>query len=197
MFSKLVIKNTGVDQFVPIFASIVLVDTIIMIMNANNIIFKSNKLQEWYSDYGISAMLMDCLIIFLYIIGGRLLLQHSKMKLNVINMILCTVLVQIVGDLIFYGLFMIIPRGSSKIMDFFKDYAKEIHYHALWSDAVMMILSILFSQIFIVGLNSRNQLILLITMIYISQYALHTLPPSFIINKKLISNNKLIKLLNN
>ena len=180
MFSKLVIKNTGVDQFVPIFASIVLVDTIIMIMNANNIIFKSNKLQEWYSDYGVSAMLMDCLIIILYLIGGRLLLQHSKMKLNVINMILCTILVQLVGDLIFYGLFMIIPRGTSRIIDFFKDYAKVIHYHALWSDSVIMILSILFSQIFIVGLNSRNQLILLITMIYISQYALHTLPPTFI-----------------
>uniref|UniRef100_A0A6C0KDK6 Uncharacterized protein n=1 Tax=viral metagenome TaxID=1070528 RepID=A0A6C0KDK6_9ZZZZ len=175
MSSKLVIKNTGTDQFVPIFASIVLVDTIIIILNAYDIIFKSRKLQEWYRDYGVSAMLMDCLIIFLYLIGGRYLLEHSKMKVNVRNMILCTVVVQMVGDLLFYGLFTVIPRGSSKIMDFFKDYAKEIHIHALWSDAVMMIWSILFSQIFITGFDKRNQWMLLITMIYISQYALHTL----------------------
>ena len=60
-------------------------------------------------------------------------------------------------------------------MDFFKDYAKEIHIHALWSDSVIMMSSILFSQIFISGFDKRNQWILLITMIYISQYALHTL----------------------
>ena len=174
MFSKLSMKNIDVNKFVPLFSGIVLTDLIIMFMNAYDIIFKSRKLQEWYKDYGLSALLMDCLIIFLYIVGGRSLLTYSKMKVNVRNMIICTIIVQVIGDLLFYGLFSIVPRGKVKIFDFFKDYAKEIHYHALWSDAVMMISSILLSQVFI-GMGNRNQWVLLFSLVYVSQYTLHIL----------------------
>ena len=161
------------QALVTIFAGAVLTDMIIIFMNYYDIIFVSKQLQKWYKEYRLSAMIMDVFVIVLYVIGGVKLLQMLKLPSNMKMLILTTVFVQIVLDLVFYAFYTALPSGT-KVFDFFKDYTNEISYHALWSDAVITIFTLLFSFGFKNAFPSpSSQWILLIFIVYVSQYILH------------------------
>ena len=161
------------QALVTIFAGAVLTDMIIIFMNYYDIIFVSKQLQKWYKEYRLSAMIMDVFVIVLYVIGGVKLLEVLKFPRNMKMLILTTVFVQIALDLVFYAFYTALPSGT-KLFDFFKDYTKEISYHALWSDAVMMIFTLFFSFGFKnIFPSASSQWILLIFIVYASQYILH------------------------
>lgn len=166
-----IITPGKLDTLVPIFSGTLLTDIIIILMNHFDIIFISLMLKRWYKEFSISAMLMDSIVIVLYILGGRYLLHKSPLPKTLFYLILCTVLVQVVGDLLFYKFYSALPRGS-KVFDFFKDYTKEVSGHALWADAVMMVLAILFSNYFS-KFSMYSNVIILLLLAYIGQYALH------------------------
>ena len=70
-------------------------------------------------------------------------------------------LVQWVHDILFYLLFSYIPRGASKIMDTFKDYANENGATILFADSLMMISTILLATYF-TSFSVNNNYILFI-----------------------------------
>jgi len=184
------------NDYLSIFIGSIIVDTIIIYMNYYDIIFVSKKLKEWYTKFRISAQLMDILIIVLYIIGG-LYISEKYTNNSIVMQLLFIVLVQLIGDLIFYKFFDNLSRGYL-IFDFFKDYAGEMDYerndwvskliikilglkkegpfptgiHALWSDALMVIFSTILS-IYINNYTYDTKIILLMISIYISQYILY------------------------
>ena len=77
-------------------------------------------------------------------------------------------------DILFYLAFSAIPRGVSKTMDFFKDYAKEIGGKAIVGDSLMMI-----SAFFLHALLARyakrtkDKLMVLAASVYLVPYLLH------------------------
>lgn len=184
------------NDYLSILIGSIIVDTIIIYMNYYDIIFISNKLKEWYTKFRISAQLMDILIIVLYIIGG-LYISEKYTNNSILMQLLLIVLVQLIGDLIFYKFFDNLSRGYL-VFDFFKDYVKEMDYkrndwvskliikilglkreepfptgiHALWSDALMVIFSTILS-IYINNYTYDTKIILLMISIYISQYVLY------------------------
>ena len=183
------------NDFLSIITGSIIIDVIILYMNYNDTVFISKKLQEWYQTFRNSALIMDILAITIYVMGG--LYISSKYTNDSIYMkLLCIVIVQVIGDLIFYKFFDSLPRGYP-VFDFFKDYASEMDYerndyvsytinnvlglkqqvystgfHALWSDAILVI----FATLFGIGINKLNKdmkYILLIVSVYISQYVLY------------------------
>ena len=165
------IFQNNTNSFIPLLTATILTDIIIIFMNYYDIIFVSKQLNLWYQKFRLSAMIMDCAIIFLYAIGGAYLVNKLKANKTLLNLMIATVFVQVVGDLLFYAFYTALPRGTV-VFDFFKDYTKEIGAHALWADAVMMCLTLLFFVLFS-KLSKKSQAISLITIIYISQYILY------------------------
>jgi hypothetical protein len=98
------------------------------------------SLNMWYDQFGIVAVLSDCLVIVLGIMIAQLFFPNY-------NLLVTVVLIQIVHDIMFY-LFVIkpIPTGSNQMIDLFKSYASENSYKILIADSIMMISTVLLAQ---------------------------------------------------
>jgi hypothetical protein len=90
------------------------------------------SVNRWYSEYGIVAVISDCLVIILGILIAQLFFPSYPLLPTAIA-------IQIVHDVLFY-LFVIlpIPRGHNSMIDLFKDYANENQWKILVADSIMI-----------------------------------------------------------
>jgi hypothetical protein len=91
-----------------------------------------NSLDKWYSQFGIVAVISDCLVIVIGIL-------IAKMFFPSFPLLPTAVAIQIIHDMLFY-LFVIlpIPRGHNSMIDLFKDYANENGWGILVADSIMI-----------------------------------------------------------
>lgn len=163
--------NDTYDYF-PIITAAMITDMIVILLLKNRA-FKSITLEKWYSTYGFSAGLADVLSIVIVIIVARFLYFKIFTKENLLYFIGLTVLVQLVHDVLFYFLFKSIPRGVSKMMDSFKDYANENGAIILMADSLMMISTILLATYF-TSFNVNTNIILFIVALYLIVYFIYS-----------------------
>jgi len=163
--------NNTLDYF-PIITAAMITDMIVILLLKNSV-FKSNALEKWYSNYGFAAGLADVLSIVIVIIVARFLYFKIFTNENLLYFIGLTVLVQWVHDILFYLLFSYIPRGVSKMMDTFKDYAKENGSNILIADSLMMISTILLATYFS-SFNVNHNIILFIVALYLIVYFIYS-----------------------
>jgi len=91
-----------------------------------------NSLEEWYSKFGLLALLSDCLVIIIGIL-------IAKMFFPSFPLLLTAVAIQLIHDMLFYLLVILpIPRGHNSIIDLFKDYASENGWGILVVDSLMI-----------------------------------------------------------
>ena len=104
-----------------------------------------HSLNKWYSEFGIFAIISDCLVIVLGILIAKMLYPSASGW----NLVLIAVIVQIVHDVLFY-LFVItpIPTGTNKMIDLFKEYAAENSWKILPFDSFMMASTVLLAEAF-------------------------------------------------
>ena len=93
------------------------------------------SLEKWYSQFGIVAVLSDCLVILL----GILLAQMLFPKAGMVSILLISIAIQLVHDYLFY-IFVIkaVPQGHNKMIDLFKEYANENSWKILVADSLMI-----------------------------------------------------------
>lgn len=95
----------------------------------------TTSLDIWYKQFGIVAILSDCLVIVL----GILLAQFIVPSAPVTTLALTSVIVQIIHDYLFYIFVIIgIPKGHNSMIDLFKKYASEGGYQILIADSAMI-----------------------------------------------------------
>lgn len=163
--------NNTSDYF-PIITAAMIVDMAGIVLLKNGLI-KSKSLEKWYSTYGLAAGIADVLSVVIGIIVARFLYFKIFTKENLLYLIGLTVLVQWVHDILFYFLFKSIPRGVSRIMDTFKDYANEHGFIILIADSLIMISTILLAMYFS-SFNVNNNIILFIVALYSIVYFLYS-----------------------
>lgn len=95
----------------------------------------TTALDTWYKQFGIVAVISDCLVIVL----GILIAQFISPNASVTGLAITSVIVQIVHDVLFYlGVILPIPRGHNKMIDLFKKYSAEGGYQILLADSAMI-----------------------------------------------------------
>ena len=119
-------------------AAVVWVDFITLVLH--KIFNLGNSLTKWYSEFGMVAVLSDCLVIVI----GILL---AKMMFPTYPLVFAAIGVQLVHDILFY-LFVILPTplGQNKMIDLFKDYANENSWKILAYDSLMIGSTVLIAQ---------------------------------------------------
>ena len=151
----------------------IVIDIVFLILNFNNTIFVSEKLTEWYTLFGPSAMAMDILIITLASVLGLHISKRVHTKPSIIQMVGWVTIVQIVHDILFACVFSYTPSQKSFILDFFKEYAAEVGVHAIWADTLMVIGTILISE-HLQNYSIKIQQIILMISLYIGFFALYS-----------------------
>jgi hypothetical protein len=93
------------------------------------------SLDKWYAQFGIVAVLSDCLVIIL----GILIAQFLVPGASTLVLAAVSIAVQIVHDYLFY-IFVILglPKGHNTMIDLFKEYANENSWKILVADSTMI-----------------------------------------------------------
>jgi uncharacterized protein YacL len=95
----------------------------------------TNALDVWYKNFGIVAVLNDCLVIVL----GILLAQFIRPGATVSTIAIVSVIIQVIHDYLFYiGVILPIPKGDNVMIDLFKKYSNEGGYKIILADSAMI-----------------------------------------------------------
>ena len=170
MFKNIADFN-NINDYLPLFNAVLITDLFVILL-LNTSVFKSRVLVEWYSQYNLSAVIADVLIILIGLIITRALYYYVFDSFSIVKFIILAVIVQITHDILFYVFFTNIPRGVNKMLDTFKDYANEVSYKAILADSGMMIMSCLIAS-YLVNKNINTNIIVLISFLYLLPYLLY------------------------
>jgi len=170
MFSDISNFN-NINNYLPILNGCINADLIILFLLYHNV-FKSYYLKKWYKKYQLSAVLADVLILIIGIVLARFLYSYFFTSFNILKFTVLAVIIQITHDLIFYWFFNSVPYGYNSMLDFFKEYAKEVGVQAILGDSFMMILACLLSSHF-AGYSLNINIILLIISLYFFPYMIN------------------------
>ena len=161
----------NINDYLPLFNAVLITDLFVIFL-LNTRIIKSQVLRQWYSQYNLSAVIADVLIILIGLIITRAIYYYVFNSFSIVKFVILAVIVQIIHDILFYVFFSNIPRGVNKMIDTFKDYAKDVAYKAILADSGMMIMSCLIAS-YLVNKNTNTNIIVLITFLYLLPYLLY------------------------
>lgn len=156
----------NVNNYLPILNGCICSDIIIIFLLYNGV-FNSIFLKKWYKKYQSSAFIADILILVIGIIITRFLYKYFFVSFNIWKFTGLALIIQIIHDILFYLFFASVPRGYNGMLDFFKDYAKEVGTGAILGDSFMMIIACLLSSIFATYSLNTNIIILIIATYFI------------------------------
>lgn len=161
----------NINDYLPLLTSVLITDLFVISL-LNTQVIKSRVLRQWYSQYNLSAVIADVLIILIVLIITRAIYYYVFDSFSIGKFIILAVILQITHDILFYVFFRNIPRGVNKMIDTFKDYANEISYKAILADSGMMIMSCLIAS-YLVNKNTNTNIIVLISSLYLLPYLLY------------------------
>ena len=160
------------SELLPIVTANLWVDLAIIFIAMSGLIYTGKTLKLWYKKYRLSAIIADMFSIILGMILLRYIVYKLNIKVNLFTFILLGIGLCIIHDILFYLLFKSIPRDSNHMLDFFKDYAKDLGSTAIIGDVILVINAIILSAL----LNTKSKKTNVITLfigIYLIPYIIY------------------------
>lgn len=120
-------------KLLSIASAVVWVDFITIILS--KFFHLGRSLDKWYQQFGIVAVLSDCLVIVLGILLSLILFPDASLR----TLIVAVIIIQLVHDILLYKLVIKpLPVGTNQIIDIFKEYATENSWKILVADSIMI-----------------------------------------------------------
>ena len=149
-------------------AAVLVVDFVTLILH--RIFDFGTSLSAWYTKFGITAVLSDCLIIVI----GILIADFFVPGASALKLAGVSVVVQMIHDILFYLAVIIpIPLGHNTMIDLFKQYAKENGGSILGADAAMIASTVLLTDYY-EGLNPKLVVFIGLVALYGLTYSIYT-----------------------
>lgn len=161
----------NINDYLPLLNAVIITDVFFMLL-MNLGVINSKVLKEWYRSYNLSAVIADVLIIMIVILITKKIYNYIFKEFSLNKFILLALIIQIIHDILFYILITIIPKGSNRMIDTFKDYAKEVSYGAIIGDSLMIITACILFNYF-EKIDTNTNIIILIVSLYILPYILN------------------------
>ena len=171
MIFKDISNFNNVNDYLPILNGCINADLIIIFLLYNGI-FKSLLLKKWYKKYQLSAVIADVLILVIGIILARFFYKYFFSSFSIWKFTGLAVIIQIIHDILFYLFFKSVPTGYNAMLDFFKDYAREVGVGAILGDSFMMIIACLLSSYY-ANFSLNTNIISLFISLYFVPYMIN------------------------
>lgn len=127
-------------NWIPLLTATAWVDFVVIVLS--KLLPLTNSLNVWYAKFGMSAVGADVLIIVLGIALAKLLVPAAHGWV----LVQLSVAIQLIHDVLFYGLVLAIPSGHNSMIDIFKNYAAEGGWKILAADSAMVASSVLLME---------------------------------------------------
>ena len=170
MFKNIANFNNTSD-YLPLFNGVLITDLFVILL-LNMKIIQSSVLIKWYADFNLSAVIADVLNIFIGIIIVRAIYYYVFTDFSIFKFVALALVVQFIHDMLFYTFFSSVPRGMNRMLDTFKDYAKEVSYKAIFTDGGMIAMASLIAS-YLAGKKLNTNLIVVISSLYLLPYILY------------------------
>ena len=170
MFKNIANFNNTSD-YLPLFNGVLITDLFVILLS-NMKIIQSSVLIKWYADFNLSAVIADVLIIFIGLIIVRAIYYYIFTDFSILKFVALALVVQFIHDMLFYAFFSSVPRGMNRMLDTFKDYAKEVGFKAVLADGGMMVTASLIAS-YLADKNLNTNLIVMISSLYLLPYFLY------------------------
>ena len=160
------------SELLPIVTANLWVDLVIIFIAMSGLIYTGKTLKLWYKKYRLSAIIADMFSIIVGMILLRYIVYKLNIKVNLFTFILLGIGLCVIHDILFYLLFKNIPKGYNHMLDFFKDYAKDLGSTAIIGDVILVINAIILSAL----LNTKSKktnIISLFIGIYLIPYIIY------------------------
>ena len=168
---KNIVNFSNTSDYLPLLNAVLITDLFVILL-LNTSIIQSQVLRKWYSQYNLSAVVADVLIILIGLIITRAIYYYVFETFSLLKFTILAVIVQITHDILFYMFFSSVPRGVNKMLDTFKDYANEVSYKAIFADSGMMIMSCILAS-YLANRTMNINIIVLISFLYLLPYLLY------------------------
>ena len=165
MIFKDISNFNNLNDYLPILNGCINADLLVLFLVFHGA-FKSVYLKKWYKKYQLNAVIADVLILFIGIILARFFYKYFFDTFNIFKFTSLAVCIQIIHDLLFYWMFTSLPVGYNSMLDFFKEYAKEVGVGAILGDSFMMIVACLMSSSFATYSLNMNIITLVISLYF-------------------------------
>jgi len=139
----------------------IVVETIVLILIYYTALTRKT-IRQWYNEFTLGAYIMD---ITSAIIGTYL---ATLLTPNLYLQLLCVVIIGVIHDTSFGSFINSINTKSSKVLEFFKKYAKEYGAKILVVDALILVSTLIVSNILINYVSSANIAFLGVLFSYVS-----------------------------
>jgi hypothetical protein len=145
MFGDISNINNNIDLLY-IFTGVLIVD-MIYILIARDTPFFGKVINEWYNRFGITAVILDVLIIVIGFIIARYSFTFFNLEFSPLLFLGVLLIIQIIHDILLYQ-FVIspYPTGNNQVIDVYKRYADENGAKIIIVDSSMMIFSALIAM---------------------------------------------------
>lgn len=170
MFKNISDFSNTID-YLPLLNGVLITDLFVILL-LNMKIIQSTVLKKWYDNYNLSAVIADVLIIFIGLIITRFLYPYVFSQFSILQFVCLAVVIQVIHDVLFYLFFMSVPKGMNRMLDTFKEYARETSYRAILSDSAMMIVASLIAS-YLAGKSINVNIIVLIISVYLVPYFIY------------------------
>lgn len=127
-------------QWLPLFTATAWVDFAVVVLS--KFIPLTKALDQWYAQFGVVAAGADVLIIVL----GIALAQLISPGIHGWALVQLAVLIQVIHDVVFYGIILAVPAGQNAMIDLFKSYAGEGGWKIILADSAMVTASVLLME---------------------------------------------------
>jgi hypothetical protein len=168
---KNIARFGNTSDYLPLLNGVVFTDLVVIAL-LNSKVINSRVLRQWYTEYNLSAVIADVLIILIGLIIVRAIYYRVFTEFSIWKFILLALIVQFTHDMLFYAFFQSVPRGMNRMLDTFKDYAKEVSFKAVLADGGMMVLASLVAS-YLAGQSLNANIIVLVGLVYVLPYLLY------------------------
>ena len=164
---------SNINDYLPILNGCINTDlTALFLLDVG--IIHSKFLDKWYSTYGISASILNILILFIVIIIVRFLYKYIFNEFTILKFIGLAIICQTIHDILFY---IFTLNFHNRFLDLFKEYGKNSGIRVFFGDTLMISLACLYSSSF-ATMNTNWNIIFLIISIYLLHFLLFGKKPS-------------------
>jgi len=161
-----------VSDYLPMMAAVLVTETVFLLLIVGGVI-QSHFLKEWYLQFSLAAVFADVLIILIGLILARLLYRRVwGAGFSVWRFWGLAVAIQVTHDLLFAALVIYLPRGKNRMIDVFKDYAKEMSWLAILGDSFMTSLAVFLSSWY-AGHSANSNILLWVVTLYVIPYLIN------------------------
>jgi len=163
--------NNDID-LIYITTAVVLIDLIVILIAKKSKIL-GKQINIWYDKLGMTAVLLDVTIIIIGFIITRYIFSLLKLSFNPLYFIIISLLVQLTHDIWLFK-YIIEPTkyGVNKVIDIYKDYAKENGAYILLADSLMVLGSGIIAM-YLKNSNMHLTTTILVLSVYIIPYLIY------------------------